>query len=78
MTEESKYTSESGDRWVSHLINEARNSNPLVVDGVFARMELLLQGEMGERDLTSTNLKTVATQLIGDMVPNPAEPEETQ
>ena len=78
MTEESKYTSESGDQWVSHLINEARNSNPLVADAVFASMGFLLKGEISERDLTPTNLKKIATQLTGDMVPKPPEPEETQ
>ena len=78
MTEEPKFTSESGDQWVSLVINEARNSNPLVAEGVLARIELLLKGEISERDLTPTNLKKVATQLIGDMVPKPPEPAETQ
>ena len=74
MPEEQDNTSKNGDRWVSHLINEARNSNPLVADGVFARMEFLLKGEVSELELTPANLKKVATQLIGDMVPKPAEP----
>ena len=44
---------------------------------MFARLEILLEGQLSERDLTPTNLKAVATQLIGDTVPKPPEPEET-
>ena len=77
MAEESKYADDSDDQWVSLLIDQARNSNPLVADGVFTRMEFLLKGEISERDMTPTNLKKVAKQLIGDMVSKPPEPEET-
>ena len=56
MTEEPEYTSESGDRWVSLLIDEARDNNPLVADAVLARMGLLLIGQISERDLTPTEV----------------------
>ena len=78
MNEEPEYISESGDQWVSFVIDFARHSKPLVADGVLAKMELLLNGRMSQRDLTPAELKTVATELIGDMFPAPTEPEETR
>ena len=78
MAEEPESVSISGDQWVSSLLKAARKDNPSVADGVFARLEILLKGQLSEKDLTPTNLKAVATQLIGDTVPNPPEPEETQ
>ena len=78
MAIEPESTKDSGDQWVSSLLKAARKDNPLVADGVFVRLRILLEGQLSERDLTPTNLKTVATQLIGDTVPKPPEPEETQ
>ena len=78
MPEQSESTGDSGDQWVSSLLKAARKNNPLVADGVFDRLESLLKGQISERDLTTTNLKVVAEQLIGDTVPKPPEPEETQ
>ena len=77
MTEEPEYTSEIGDHWVSVLINEVRISNPSATDGVLAQLELLLNGQISERELTQMDLKTIAKQLIADMIPKPPEPEET-
>ena len=78
MTKEPESTGDSGDQWVSSLLKAARKDNSLVAEAVFARLEILLEGHLSERDLTPTNLKAVATQLIGDTVPKPPEPEETQ
>ena len=78
MANEPESTVDRGDQWVSSLLKAARKDNPLVADSVFARLEILFEGQLTERDLTPTNLKTVATQLIGDTVPKPPEPEETQ
>ena len=78
MAKEQKSTSDSGDQWVSSLLKASRENNPLVADKVFARLEVLLQGQLSERDLTPANLKAVANQLIGDTVPKPPESEETQ
>ena len=75
MTKEPESTSGSGDQWVSSLLKAVRENNPLVPDGVFDRLELLLKGQISEGDLTPTNLKLVAEQLIGEMVPKPPEPE---
>ena len=78
MAKDPESTSDSGDQWVSSLLKAARKDNPLVADGVFVRLNILLEGQLIERDLTSTNLKAVATQLIGDTVPKPSEPKEKQ
>ena len=78
MTEEPKYTSESGEQWVKALIHEARDGNPLVAAGVFISMEQLLKGTISERDMTPTKLQEIAIQLIGDMAPKSPEPQETQ
>lgn len=77
MPKESTSTSETGDQWVSLLVNEARNRHSLVADGVFDRIELLLKEEISEKDLTPPNLKRIAIQLLGAMVPPLLEPEET-
>ena len=78
MTGEPESTSESGDQWVSALLNEARLSNPSAANGVFERMESLLKGQFSNSELPPTALKMVAIQLIGDMIPKPIELEETQ
>ncbi len=75
MAKEPGSTKNSGDQWVSSLLKGVRENNPLVPDGVFERLELLLKGQMSERDLTPTNLKVVAEQLIRDVVSKPPEPE---
>ena len=54
-------------QWVSRLIKAAREENPSVPEGVFARLQELLNGQISEQALTQTNLKTLATHLIGDM-----------
>ena len=78
MVKEPESKSDSGDQWVPSLLKAAQKDNPLVADEVFARLEILLEGQLSERDLTPTNLKVVATQLLGNTVPKPSELEETQ
>ena len=43
MSEQSVSTSGSGDQWVLPLLNTARTNNPLVADGVFDTLEVLLR-----------------------------------
>ncbi len=78
MDKELDSSMDSGDHWVSSILKAARKDNPLVADGVFARLENLLGGQLSERDLNPTNIKDVATQLITDTVPTLLEPEETR
>ena len=75
MAEEQKSTSDNADQWVSHLIDNARNSNPLVREDLLNRMDQLLKGQISDRLLTQTNLKSVATQLLLDMTPEQPDPE---
>ena len=77
MPEKPEYTSDSADQWVSNLIDKARDSNPLVNEDVLKSIEQLLKGQISERNLTQTNLKSVATQLLLDMVPKQPDPEGT-
>ena len=78
MPEQSESISNTDDQWVPSLLKTARKNNPSVTAGVFDSLEQLLIGPFSERDLTPTNLKSFATQLIADMVPGPSEPGETQ
>ena len=78
MSEEPKSGSKNDNQWVSALIDEAKNNNPLVADCVFIKMESLLRGPISEGGLTPTRLKAMANQLIEDVVPNPSQPEEKQ
>ena len=68
----------SDNEWVSDLIEKARKSNPLVPETVFPRMELLLNGQISTGKLTPGNLKAVAIQLLGAMVPEQPNQQETQ
>ena len=77
MPEEPEFTSANVDQWVSNLIDKARDSHPLVNEDVLKRIEQLLKGQISERNLTQTNLKSVATQLLLDMVPKQPDPEGT-
>ena len=52
---------------VSCLVETAREENPSVPEGVFARLEELLNGQISEQTLTPTTLRALAKQLIGDM-----------
>ncbi len=78
MSEEPKSGSKNDNQWVSALIDEAKNNNPLVADCVFTKLEVMLKGSISEGGLTPTQLKTMATQLIEGMVPNSPQPEEKQ
>ena len=78
MSEKLEFGGKSGDHWVSPLIDKARKSNPLVADDVFETMGMHLQGAMSERALNTTQLKDIATQLIGEKASEPLEPEEIQ
>ena len=78
MTKDQDPTNDRRDQWVSSLLQSARKDNPLFAEAVFLRLDTLLKGQLSERDLTPTQLRTAATQLIEDMVPKPPKPEETQ
>ena len=66
------------DHWTTTRITEARKRHPLVTETVSARIEQLLKGQLSERQIPPTELKSVATGLIGDMDPSPPKPEAKQ
>ena len=66
----------SDDHWASTLVTKARKRHPLVTQAVSARIDQLLQGQLSERQLPSTELKSVAGALIADMVPVSSKAKE--
>lgn len=78
MPKQSESKSDTDNQWVSALLEAAQQNHQLVAGGVFDRLELLLNGQISERDLTPTNLRAVANQLIEDMLPEATASEETQ
>jgi hypothetical protein len=66
------------DHWIATRIIKARNRHPLVTEAVSARIDLLLTGQLSERQLPSTALTSVARALIVDMIPAPPKPEAKQ
>ena len=78
MIEEPERTSRGSDPWVSNLINEARHTNPLVVDSVLDHMEQLLGGVASDRGMTATALKKIATELLDEMGSASSESETAQ
>lgn len=62
--------SSNGD-WIDVRIAESRGQHPLVPDPVSVRMKELLKGQLGERQLTKSELANVARQLIAGMIPSP-------
>ena len=65
----------SDDQWVTTAITEAKQPFPLVTEAVLARMEQLLKGDLSEQPLTPTDLKSIATGLIGDIGSPSPKPE---
>ena len=76
MSGKAESSSDSADQWVSNVISEARDSNPLVAGEIFTRIEALLKGQMSDRNLTRASLKLVATQLLGVKVSGQPELED--
>ena len=62
-------------RWITARIAEARKGHASVLDAVAVRLEDLLRDQLSERQLTPTELRSIATALIADMVPTPPKAE---
>ena len=73
-TEESKMT--NVDEWITIRINEARKGHDSVIEAVLSRTEQLLRGLLGERQLTTKELASIAQALLTDTAPNPPRVEE--
>jgi hypothetical protein len=59
------------DHWIRIRITEVRARHPLVTEAVSSRMAEVLEGRLGEQKLSQTELATLASALIADMVPEP-------
>lgn len=55
--------------WSSNCVSKARISAPLVTDDAAKRLTALLRGLLSERTLSSSELTTLANNLIDDMTP---------
>ncbi len=68
----------NGAHWITARIAEARRRRASVTDAVAVRIEGLLNGQLSERQLSSTELTSVARKLIADMVAASAKAETKQ
>ena len=75
MSENQEITGGLGDQWVLDVISKVRESHPSTVSNVFTVLEQLLQSELSDRELTTANLKEVATTLVDSFVLKTTEPE---
>ena len=64
--------------WIMARIAEARRRHVSVTDAVTVRIADLLNGQLSERRLSSTELTNVARVLIEDMVTASAKAETKQ
>jgi hypothetical protein len=62
--------------WITGRITEARKRHPSVTESVSARMEELLSDQFSERQLSKTELTSVAKELIASMVPTPSDAKQ--
>lgn len=65
-------------RWITARTAEARKRHTAVTEPVSARIEELLNGLLSERQLSPTELTSVAKELIANMVPASPKAETKQ
>jgi hypothetical protein len=64
--------------WISSAITKARERCAVVPDIVWQQFEPLLKGRFSERAIPAKELATIATQLVGAMVPIPPDVEKPE
>jgi hypothetical protein len=62
--------------WITGRITEARKPHSAVTESVSARMKELLSDQFSERQLSKTELTSVAKELIASMVPTPSDAKQ--
>ena len=55
--------------WISHWIDDARSTHPLVTETAYSRLKNMLAKQFTERQLTSKDLNMAAKTLVSDMTP---------
>jgi hypothetical protein len=65
-------------RWITNRITKALECHPLVTEAVSTRIDQLLTGQLSERQLSATELTSVARELIVCMVPGSPKAEAKQ
>ena len=61
--------------WIKTIVNETRKTHESVTAAVGSRIEELLETQLSHRQLPTAELRSVATSLISDMLPQPPKTE---
>lgn len=68
----------SENHWTEDRIIEARSHHPLVTDAASSRMAEALKSQLGEQQLSSMDLTSLASALIADMASAPMKTDSKQ
>ena len=75
MSEDPEITGDLVEHWIPDVINNVRNGHPSTDSNVLTTLEDLLQSKLSDRELTTANLKEVATTLVDSFVLKTTKPE---
>ena len=78
MTPEAEHMNRNSDDWILAVTRKAQSKHPQVTERVRTTLEQSLSGQLSERKLTSSNLKTIARKLLADQVHQQPELGDTQ
>jgi hypothetical protein len=62
--------------WINERLQACKKAHSTVTDAAIARLKILLEGKLGERQLTQSELLSTAAQLMDDMSTPPAPKTE--
>ena len=62
--------------WIGERLQKCKNVHTSVTDSAVARLKALLEGDLGERPLTKSELTATAAQLMADMSTPPVSKTE--
>ena len=78
MNQETEDMNQSLEDWISKLTQKAQSEHPQVSERARAIVEQLLNGQLSDRKLSSTNLKTIARKLLTEQAQQQPEIEKSQ
>lgn len=62
--------------WIKVVVEETRNTHESVTDAAVLRIEELLERQLTQRQIPTAELRSLATTLISDMVPQQPKIED--
>ncbi len=62
--------------WIQVVVEETRNTHKSVTDAAVSRIEELLERQLTQRQIPTAELRSLATALISDMVPQQSKIED--